>query len=423
MFDYGREPGKTLIKRKYRTKSKPTISIIVPFYNDDKHIRQTINALLNQTYPLFELLIIDDGSTKKEALDELNEISKLDERIKIFHKENTGVSDTRDYGASISSECTKYLVFCDSDDLLDKTYLECGYLTLESNIDASFTYTDAVCFDEKNYLWNRFFDSEVMKYENLLVNSNMIRKDAFKSVGGYEYKEKKIYEDWNLWLKLIRDKKFPVKMNYYGCWYRVKKQGEYASSINTNHKRAMQIIKKTVSQIKDTVYAISYPRYVYEKNNLKFKTDFKYDKSDVVVIYDKNFDIKDLKNKTVISIIVDDTDIRQQIEGISLEYFNLTTFLDQSYWDSFIKYIIETRNIDSNIDIKLPNEKDYNEDVEKYNRKYNYPDINTLHFFHNHKKMYKYKIKLDNFSLKHNFYNKNINFQKKIFKILKGVKK
>ena len=64
-FDFSKEPGKKLEKQEYETKIEPVISIITPFYNSDKYIRQTVNSILNQTFPNFELLIIDDMEQKR----------------------------------------------------------------------------------------------------------------------------------------------------------------------------------------------------------------------------------------------------------------------------------------------------------------------------------------------------------------------
>ena len=66
-FDFSKEPGKKLEKIDFENMSglEPLISIIMPYYNDKEHIEQTINSLLNQTFPAFEILIIDDGSHDK----------------------------------------------------------------------------------------------------------------------------------------------------------------------------------------------------------------------------------------------------------------------------------------------------------------------------------------------------------------------
>ena len=103
-------------------KREPVITIVTPYYNGGKYIKETAKAVLNQTYPYFEWLIIDDGSKDEESLKILKEIEKLDDRIKVFHKENTGLANTRDYGAKHSSKTAKYLIFLDDDDLIINTY-------------------------------------------------------------------------------------------------------------------------------------------------------------------------------------------------------------------------------------------------------------------------------------------------------------
>ncbi len=362
-FDFNLEPGKLLIKEKYNYK-EPEISVIVPFYNDVEYIEQTVNSILNQTYPYFELLIIDDGSKDKKSLDKLEEIKSLDERIKIFHKQNEGLAATRDYGAAKASKKTKYLMFIDSDDLIEKTFLECGYWTLETNKDASWTYSDSIGFDKLTYTWNKWFDSDKMKKVNDLISAAMIRKEDFFEVNGYELKEKKVNEDWNLWLKLIAKGKYPVHMSYYGQWYRRKDSGELVKS-KENKKRALEIINNTSKTIKNRVEAIQYPRFDY--NYDKIIKDF-----ESIVIPEKNKDEKinllmiipwmitggadkfnlelikrldkEKYNVTVITTEININTLRQQFEKYSTVY-DLTSFLNQKYWYAFVSYIIQKNNI------------------------------------------------------------------------------
>lgn len=84
-FDYKLTPGKVLERKQYKEK-EPLISVIMAFYNDKEYIEEAVTSVLNQTFPLFELLIIDDGSDDKESLEKLEEIEKLDSRIKVLHK-------------------------------------------------------------------------------------------------------------------------------------------------------------------------------------------------------------------------------------------------------------------------------------------------------------------------------------------------
>lgn len=88
-------------------------SVIVPIYNTEKYLHRCIDSVLAQTYQDFELLLIDDGSTDDSATI-CDEYAAKDERIRVSHKENGGVSDTRNYGLDLAQG--KYLMFLDSDD-------------------------------------------------------------------------------------------------------------------------------------------------------------------------------------------------------------------------------------------------------------------------------------------------------------------
>ena len=117
------------------------------------------------------------------------------------------------------------IYFLDDDDVINKTYLECAYWTLQTNKSASWAYSDLLNFQGQESRWIKYFDSEIEKEENLLVVTALIRKEDFWEVNGYELREKAVYEDWNLWLKLLAKGKKPVRMNFDGFWDR-KKEGE-----------------------------------------------------------------------------------------------------------------------------------------------------------------------------------------------------
>jgi len=95
------------------------VSIILPVYNVEKYIARSIQSVLNQTYGDFELLIIDDGTPDK-SIEIVEQFT--DPRIKIFHKENGGLSDTRNYG--IEKASGEYIYFMDSDDWIEPDLLK-----------------------------------------------------------------------------------------------------------------------------------------------------------------------------------------------------------------------------------------------------------------------------------------------------------
>lgn len=363
-FDFSKEPGiKILNNRKYEEEKEPIISVIIPFYNDKKYIEQSVNCILNQTFPYYEILIIDDGSKDEESLKKLEEVSKIDKRIRVFHKSNEGLAATRDYGATKSSKTCKYLMFIDSDDLLEPTFMECAYWTLETNKDAAWAYSDSVGFESYTYTWNKWFDSEKMKKVNELLAIAMVRKSDFNRVNGYGLREKAVNEDWNFWLKLLGHDRYPVHMSFYGMWYRRKETGELKNA-SKNQKRTLEIIEETASKINKRVNAIQYPKYDYNYDLLADKIDIitpkcvNNNKINILMILPwmitggadrfvldlvSNLD-KDKFEITILTTEPNKNVLRQQFEENATVY-DLTSFLSQKYWISFINYIIEKNNI------------------------------------------------------------------------------
>lgn len=370
-FEFKLEPGKKLNKQETYIEKEPIISVIVPFFNSKNYIEQTITSILNQTFPYYEILIIDDGSKDKGALEKLEKIKKLDSRIKVFHKENEGLAATRDFGAAKSSNSCKYLMFLDDDDLIEPTYLECAYWTLETNKDAAWAYSDSVGFDKQQYVWNKYFDSEKLKKVNELIAQALVRKSDFELVNGYELREKSVNEDWNFWLKLLAKEKKPVHMSFYGQWYRRKEDGELKRA-NDNKQRSLEIINQTASKINKKIEAIQYPKYKYNydlipenvENIIIPKRLTENNKINILFIipwmitggadlFNLNL-VKGLdKNKFAITIITTEPNknvLRQYFEKNEefsqiANVYDLTSFLDQKYWVSFINYIIEKENI------------------------------------------------------------------------------
>ena len=84
-IDYNILPGEKLEKNEYENDREPIISIITPYYNGEKYIEQTAKSVLNQTFPYFEWIIVDDGSSQK-GIEKLKQIEKMDKRIKVFFK-------------------------------------------------------------------------------------------------------------------------------------------------------------------------------------------------------------------------------------------------------------------------------------------------------------------------------------------------
>ena len=124
-------------------KSLDLISVIVPVYNVEKYLNRCIHSILKQTYKNFELILVNDGSTDNCGKI-CDEYSKKDNRIKVIHKDNGGLSDARNTG--IESASGEYIMFVDSDDYISSKMVEILYKSIIENESdmalCNFTYVN-----------------------------------------------------------------------------------------------------------------------------------------------------------------------------------------------------------------------------------------------------------------------------------------
>lgn len=109
---------------------KDLVSIIVPIYNSETTIERCIKSIINQTYHNLEIILIDDGSIDNTSLI-CQKYQKIDGRIVFIKKDNSGVSNTRNYGLNIAKG--KYIQFVDSDDYIDRKCTEKMVKAIEEN--------------------------------------------------------------------------------------------------------------------------------------------------------------------------------------------------------------------------------------------------------------------------------------------------
>lgn len=110
--------------------SEIIVSIIIPIYNVEKFLQETILSVLNQTLKEIEIILVNDGSSDN-SLKICKEYAAKDKRIKLLNQENCGVSIARNNGLKIASG--DYIFFMDSDDTIDKNFIESSYKIAMSN--------------------------------------------------------------------------------------------------------------------------------------------------------------------------------------------------------------------------------------------------------------------------------------------------
>lgn len=111
------------------------ISIIIPVYNVEKYLERCMKSVMNQTYRNIEIILVDDGSPDRSG-NICDLFAHKDCRVKVYHKDNGGLSDARNYG--VRQAKGKYIAFIDSDDYIASNYIEYLYeLLIKHRADIS----------------------------------------------------------------------------------------------------------------------------------------------------------------------------------------------------------------------------------------------------------------------------------------------
>lgn len=159
---------------------KDLISIIIPVYNCEKYIEKCINSVINQTYNNIEIIIIDDGSIDKSP-SICDELSVKNNNIKVYHKNNEGVSKARNYG--IEKANGKYILFIDGDDYIDKKMISNLYNNLINN-EADISMCNVIRVNEDGGYVDKFNNN--IDNENPTINI-MTKEDFISNILDYKY--------------------------------------------------------------------------------------------------------------------------------------------------------------------------------------------------------------------------------------------
>lgn len=179
---------------------KPTISVVVPCYNQGKYLEEAVESIFSQTYEDFEIIIINDGSTDLETREILNNYQKP--KTKIIHTENQGVIAARNQGIEVAQG--KYILPLDADDKIGHTYLEEAVQLLEANENLGIVYCEAEFFGEQTGKWELpEYNFPNILWGNMIFCSGFFRKSDWQKVKGYNPNMIDGWEDYDFWLSLI----------------------------------------------------------------------------------------------------------------------------------------------------------------------------------------------------------------------------
>lgn len=197
-------------------------SIIVPLYNKEPYIKRTIDSVIAQTYPYYELIVVDDGS-KDSSVRVVGSFS--DERIRLIHKENGGVSSARNRG--IAEAKNEWIVFLDADDELLPHALSVLAEMVEKYPLSCYCSGDSIWEEGHNQYRKKSTKMRLCKHPFLYLwlekihpapRNVAIRKTLIQRYGSYNEKMS-FYEDWDFSVRMcqggsiVYTEKFIAKYN------------------------------------------------------------------------------------------------------------------------------------------------------------------------------------------------------------------
>jgi glycosyltransferase involved in cell wall biosynthesis len=182
----------------------PLISVVMPAFNAERFICESIESVLHQSYPNIELIVINDGSTDNTA----NTISHLKNSINYLETENKGVSAARNLG--IQEAKGEWIAFLDADDIWFTNKLKLQFDKLDG---CNWSYTDSYYLgkqykhDTKRSDLSPLFSGNIFNHlltENIITTSSVVvKKSLIQNVGGFD-ENLEALEDWKLWLEIAK---------------------------------------------------------------------------------------------------------------------------------------------------------------------------------------------------------------------------
>ena len=232
--------------------SDKLISIIVPVYNVEKYLKKCVYSILNQSYKNLEVILVNDGSTDNSGKI-CDELSREDSRIKVYHKDNGGLSDARNYGVAKANG--EYVGFVDSDDYIDQYMYENLYKAIRK-----YNTQIAECGITRVYKNNKLRPHYDGEEYSLVVDREGYLKEYLENRKVYgaavckllsidlakvlKFPDGKVYEDVFYTLELLKkvDKYTLISGNYY--YYYIRGNSITTKTFSSRDMDYIEIIDK-----------------------------------------------------------------------------------------------------------------------------------------------------------------------------------
>jgi teichuronic acid biosynthesis glycosyltransferase TuaG len=243
---------------------QPLISIIMPAFNSEKTIAQSVLSVIKQTVTDWQLIVVEDGSCDST---EMIVDSFGDPRIQYYRNPmNMGVSETRNRAMSLAAG--EWIAFLDSDDLWAENKLRLQLDCIEK-YQAEFVYTAANYINELNQTYKGISEvplkvgfNELLKHNLIICSSVLVKKSL---LDGLRFVSDDLSEDYAMWLAILKKIPFAFGVNVPLLTYRISSSSRSGNKI-TSLLRGYRVYRYfNISRLASTGYILSHLFYSYRK--------------------------------------------------------------------------------------------------------------------------------------------------------------
>lgn len=224
----------------------PTVSVIIPCFQQGEFLSETLDSVLCQTFPHWECIIVNDGSTDNTN-QIANEYSQRDTRFHYIEQSNQGLSAARNNG--IKSSKGEFILPLDADDLIAPTYIEKAMARFDSHPETKVVYCKAKMFGSIEQDWDLppyQYDSFI--WGNLIFCTAFFRREDFNRTNGYNINMIHGFEDWDLWLSMLTKDSIVYQIDEPLFFYR-QRERSLSSSTHENMRDLYRTIYDNHKQI------------------------------------------------------------------------------------------------------------------------------------------------------------------------------
>lgn len=199
---------------------QPLVSVVIPVYNMETFLPETLRSVLASTYPRIEVIIVNDGSSDG-SLAVANEFAAKDKRIRVVTQSNSGVCRARNTAIELAHG--KYILPVDADNTIEPAFIAHAVAAIESRPGIKVVAPRADFFGARTGEWRLPpFSLRLLARKNIMDTCALYRREDWERVGGYcEYIIAR--EDWEFWIAMLKDGGEVVRLPDIGLHYRIRK--------------------------------------------------------------------------------------------------------------------------------------------------------------------------------------------------------